>query len=522
MVRLDRLVNVLGGYGLRLVRCPVPRSTELRGVVLHERTGGRTVVGDVLLAIGAGSVAEAVRWAGTARAAVVLVRDGAAPEPEPAGAGHPVAVIVVDPAVSWSEVAALVYGLVLEGRETESGRGPTDLFALADSLADAIGGAVTIEDRLSRVLAYSRLQQHADRARAETILGRQAPEELRAFFAARGVGAHLESSDEPLFVTEDSGHGFTGRMVVAVRAGRELLGSVWVTCPHPLAGAQRQALIDGARTVTLHLLRSRASADLERQVETDLVLRLLEGTADAATVVSRLGLPQGPMRVIASRVSIVERERHAALLLAFDRATTGFGWSRPGRSAVAGTTLYTVLPGNEITAARAWITALRAALPADLALMAGISAPAMSDSLPAARQEADECLALHETRHSSSVPPAYEESWDHILLQRLRTAARSGRAPARGPVTELRRHDTEHGTQYVATLRAWLRAQGDPGEAGRQLGVHENTIRNRLRKMTELTTLDLRDGDKRLAMMIEIAALDGPAAPPSSSNQDQS
>jgi hypothetical protein len=249
---------------------------------------------------------------------------------------------------------------------------------------------------------------------------------------------------------------------------------------------------------------------------------LLEGTADAATVVSRLGLPQGPMRVIASRVSIVERERHAALLLAFDRATTGFGWSRPGRSAVAGTTLYTVLPGNEITAARAWITALRAALPADLALMAGISAPAMSDSLPAARQEADECLALHETRHSSSVPPAYEESWDHILLQRLRTAARSGRAPARGPVTELRRHDTEHGTQYVATLRAWLRAQGDPGEAGRQLGVHENTIRNRLRKMTELTTLDLRDGDKRLAMMIEIAALDGPAAPPSSSNQDQS
>jgi hypothetical protein len=45
MVRLDRLVNVLGGYGLRLVRCPVPRSTELRGVVLHERTDGRGSIG---------------------------------------------------------------------------------------------------------------------------------------------------------------------------------------------------------------------------------------------------------------------------------------------------------------------------------------------------------------------------------------------------------------------------------------------------------------------------------------------
>ena len=58
----------------------------------------------------------------------------------------------------------------MEGRETESGRGPTDLFALADSLAEAIGGAVTIEDRLSRVLAYSKLHQDADPARAATIL----------------------------------------------------------------------------------------------------------------------------------------------------------------------------------------------------------------------------------------------------------------------------------------------------------------------------------------------------------------
>ena len=505
MVRLDRLVNVLGGYGLRLVRCPVPRSTELRSVVLHERTDGRTVVGDVLLAVGAGSVAEAVAWAGAARAPVVLVRGDADPDDTE---DQPVAVIAVDPAMSWSEVAAVVYGLVLEGRETESGRGPTDLFALADSLADAIGGAVTIEDRLSRVLAYSSLQQRADQARAETILGRQAPDPLRELFAERGVVAHLASSDEPLFVPAAAEHGLTGRMVVAVRAGRELLGSVWVSCPRPLDGAHREALTDGARTVALHLLRSRASADLERQVETDLVMQLLEGTADAATVVSRLGLPQGPAHVIASRAHIGERERHAALLLTFDRATTGFGWSRPGRSAIAGTTLYTVLPGDDVAAARAWVTALQAAT--QLTLMAGISAPAAPATLPAARQEADECLALHETRHASSVPPAYEESWDDILLQRLRTAAHSGRAPARGPVTELRRHDTEHGTQYVATLRAWLRAQGDPAAAGRHLGVHENTIRYRLRKMTDLTTLNLHDDDKRLAMIIEVAALDEP------------
>ena len=176
MVTLDRLVNVLGSYGVRLSFCPIPRSTELRSVVLHEVTDDRTVVGDVLLGIDARSVEQAVRWAASAHAVVVLIRGGD-DDTAFSGADEGVAVMMVDPSVSWSELAAIIYGLVLEGRETESGRGPTDLFALADSLAEAAGGAVTIEDGLSRVMAYSKLQQHADPARVATIVSRQAPKE---------------------------------------------------------------------------------------------------------------------------------------------------------------------------------------------------------------------------------------------------------------------------------------------------------------------------------------------------------
>ncbi|BDB43170.1 MULTISPECIES: PucR family transcriptional regulator [Mycobacterium] len=502
MITLDRLVNVLGGYGVRLRWSSVPRSTELRSVVIHEAGPASPGFGDLLLAIDAASSAEAMQWAAAAHAVVVLTRD----LDEPIDDGWAGAVLVLDQAVSWSEVAAVVYGLVLEGRETESGRGPTDLFALADSLADATGAAVTIEDPLLRVLAYSR-RHNADSARVATILERQAPAELRALFEARGVLAHLAARDEPLFIDPAPEHGLVGRMVVAARSGREILGSVWVACPAPLSGAQRTALAEGAHTVALHLLRSRASADLERQVESDLVIRLLEGTIDAATVVSRLGLPPGPLRVIALHATI-GASRDAALLLAFDRATTGFGWSRPGRSALIRNTIYTLLPGEQADGARRWISGLRAALPADAVVSAGISAPAEPADLVAARQEADECLALQEAAAPGSAPPVYDESWDEVLLQRLRTAARAGRSPERGPVVELRAHDRAHGTEYVATLRAWLEAQGDPAGAGERLGVHENTVRYRLRKMAEITALQLDDARKRLAMTIELAATD--------------
>lgn len=512
MVTLDRLVNVLAGSGALLCCCPQSREVMLGSVALHDPTDARVATGDVFLAVGVESPTESVRLAGRAHAAAVLVRGLAPLDKEAVCAAQEcgVAVVLVDPAVSWGQLSGLVYGLVLEGRETAAGRGPTDLFALADTLAAAVGGAVVIEDQLSRVLAYSNLQQGADRVRLETILGRRLPDTVRGVFAERGVFAHLAASDEPLFVEPSERHGLHGRMVVAVRAGRELLGSLWVESGTPLTGHRRTVLEDGARTAALHLLRSRASADLERQVESDLVIRLLEGTVEALAMVSQLGLPRGNFRVIALQAHVGD-ERHAGVLLAFERATTGFGWSRQGRSALFGNTVYTIWPcgDDDLARARSWIDTVVAGLPGHVTVSAGIGGPTAAAALPASRQEADESLALHAVKPGTAV--AYDESWDEILLQRLRVAASLGRAPTRGPIIELRRHDAEHATRYIETLRAWLQAQGDVADAASRLEVHPNTVRYRLRKMAEATNLELNRPDKRLAMIIALAATDDEA-----------
>ena len=401
--------------------------------------------------------------------------------------------MVVDPAMSWSELAAVIFGLVLEGRETESGRGPTDLFALADSLAEAAGGAVIIEDRLSRVLAYSRRQQHADPARVATIIERQAPEQLRAFFDARGVYAHLAASDEPLFVTRgprsrhDRTHG--GRGAIGPRTHGIGVGGVH--------GAVERGRAHRVGRRCPHRGPAPVAVTCQRGSRAPGRIRTRDPVTGGHRRCRHRGQPHSACRTPVLRVIAVQAfigaERDAALLLAFERATTGFGWSRPGRSALAGNTVYTLLPGEQSATARKWVTGLQAALPERITVLAGISGAAEVADLAAARHEADECLALHEIWPTGAAPPAYDESWDDILLQRLRTAARSGRSSERGPVAELRRHDRDHATDYVPTLRAWLEAQGDPAEAGDRLGVHENTVRYRLSKMAEITNLQLHD-----------------------------
>lgn len=166
-----------------------------------------------------------------------------------------------------------------------------------------------------------------------------------------------------------------------------------------------------------------------------------------------------------------------------------------------GNVLYTVVPcGDSPAVAVEWVRSLARELPAEATVLAGIGGPADAVQVSASRQEADECLAL-----SGGEPVVYDLAWARVLLHRLATAADSGRLPTRGPVAELLRHDSEHGTQYAETLRAWLAAQGDTREAARSLSVHPNTLRYRFQRMSEVTPLPVDDPEQRLAMAIALS-----------------
>jgi hypothetical protein len=494
VVALDRLVDVLGSLGTHLSCAPRGRDVQLRGVALHDPAEHTQAASDdVLLGLGVPTPAAAARLVGGTSAAAVVLH-GSPPLDErvvAAAKRSGAAVLLVDPSVPWGQLANVAQTLVL------GGQGSGDLFAVADAIAAVVGGPVTIEDQQSRVLAYSYRQQDVDPVRVQTILGRRVPEEAWQALDAYGVFTHLARSDEPLFVPKLTDR-LGGRLVAAVRAGRELLGSVWVEVDDPVDAVREAALVDGARTAALHLLRARASADLERQAEADLVIEALDSGVPGNLV--RLGLPSVDLRVIAVQAHAGEGE-HGAALLAFSRATAGFGWSRPGRSALFGNVLYTVLPcGEDPAAAVEWVRALARELPAEAVVMAGVGGRADATSLPASRGEADECLAL-----SGGEPVVYDAAWARVLLRRLAGAAEAGRLPTRGPVADLVRHDAEHGTQYAVTLRAWLAAQGDAREAARALSVHPNTLRYRMQRMAAVTALPLDDPDQRLALAITLA-----------------
>jgi PucR family transcriptional regulator, purine catabolism regulatory protein len=96
---------------------------------------------------------------------------------------------------------------------------------------------------------------------------------------------------------------------------------------------------------------------------------------------------------------------------------------------------------------------------------------------------------------------AYEELGPYKYL--LRVALDGGiRDSTVDAVAQLAEYDTQRGSQLVTTLEEFLRRHGNISATSEALFVHPNTLRQRLRRIAELSGLDLRKDDW---LMIEIA-----------------
>ncbi len=66
----------------------------------------------------------------------------------------------------------------------------------------------------------------------------------------------------------------------------------------------------------------------------------------------------------------------------------------------------------------------------------------------------------------------------------------------------LAEHDRKRNAQLLHTLEEFLRQRGHVGATAQALYVHPNTLRQRLRRIDELTGLDVRDADW---LLLEVA-----------------
>jgi len=79
---------------------------------------------------------------------------------------------------------------------------------------------------------------------------------------------------------------------------------------------------------------------------------------------------------------------------------------------------------------------------------------------------------------------------------------------ATGVLGKLSVHEREHSSAYLATLACYFRENSSPQRASRQLHVHPNTVTYRIRRVEEITGLDLDSYRDRLMAQVALEILD--------------
>lgn len=433
-----------------------------------------------------------------------------------------VAILTLARGATWTQLAALLRSLLAEDdvgqtpAEFLGGVSSGDLFAVANAIAALLNAPVTIEDRSSRVLAFSGGQEQADPSRVETIIGRQVPDRYARELTEMGVFRDLYRYDAPVVVDPVRlGEGVsTQRIAIAVRAGDEVLGSIWAAMDGALTPERTSTLRDAAKLVALHLLRVRAGADAQRRLRAELVSRAVEGGAEARDALGRLGLAGHRVCVVAAALTpprgsrtehdaLVDRERLTdALALHLSAVQQG------AAVALVGDTVSGILPVADDAAeeravrlAEDFLQRVGDRIPA----LIGIGRPAdgVAD-IARSRAEARRALRVLAERGGARRVARIDDVDTESLLLDLRDLRTARGETASGVLARLAAYDETHDTPLVDTLAAWLDSFGDVTAAAAACFVHPNTFRYRLRRVAEVGAFDLHDPDARFAAMLEL------------------
>ncbi|MFI5706421.1 PucR family transcriptional regulator [Kribbella sp. NPDC051620] len=530
---LSRVLDALGTTLLSVAHGEPAGATQIDGVVIYDPVDepdlprGAIVLG--VSALGDESIAAALHDLGTRGASALVVRAPVSDNEVLAKAANRsgVAVLGLTPGASWTRLVVMLRTVLASDAVEQIDQRATDvvergdLFTVANAVSVLLGAPITIEDRSSRVLAFSGRQDEADSQWVASVLDRQVPRQTTQRYLQQGVFKQVYQADTPVWVdSQQAGPDQLPRVAIAVRAGDEILGSIWALLPVRPTAEQSRALTEGANVAALHLMRLRNGLDVDRQAQSDLVRAALDGGAEARQAMTRLGLSD--QRVVLLGLEVLERAVDGSNLtdaasIEAERQHLSDAFALHLRSldrrsacAVVGGVTYGLMPstreGIEAEQRAVEIVDEFLARTRRFRAVAGIGPVARTPAeLVSSRATVSRVLRVlrgggGEGRRAATLPQVQLEE---LLLDLGDLAAARGDR-ANGPVAELIAYDSTHKSMLFDSISAWFDAFGDVAAAASSLSVHPNTLRYRLNRISTICDLDLADPDTRLGLMVQL------------------
>lgn len=389
-----------------------------------------------------------------------------------------------------------------------------ELQRVVDALARRLGRAVAVDDLDFRLLAYSAHLGEGDEMRARVILNREAPPEAVAWLRRRRLGR----ASGPVRLPADDELGIVPRVVVPILYQDVRFGYLWLLdAEDSLTDEQLGLASTAAADAGAICFRERIVSQLRTAREGELVRDLLSedeqvrGVASARLVEGGLFAPRGDITVVVARPlpadadGVDEDDRialQAALTMLFSRLGDrgSLRLVRPDHAVLVIPTA-TLRRSPELPEALRTTALQRLGKSAkwrDVHVATGSPAGRLDDAVTSYTQ-ALEALRVAEVVPSFAPLVAHEALGIYALLAG-RPFDQLGAHGVHPAVRRLLDADRE----LFTTAELYLDRAGDARATAAELGLHRASVYHRVRRIEDITRLDLSDGQHRLLLHLGI------------------
>lgn len=383
-----------------------------------------------------------------------------------------------------------------------AGRSDDAAQQLVDEAYAELGRGLGLDNAALEAIAYSSQPGVVDSVRRESILQRTTSPKVANWLEGLGI----RSSRGPLRLPANHGLGMRERVCFPVRSEDELLGFLWILdSPDPLSEGEVAIGFDYAARIALALAHDRLLERRERAIESELVGKLVSGEMPPHHV------PFGLLTADSLVVSVVRLDgvattvEHPALEL--ERAIAAFRRGLPPHHVLAGVDAAegtVILVGDDVEVAASLSARLLPLLPEGRARIGIGSVRESAGELEQAYREA-RLAALAAARLRDLGPVA---RWNSLGADRTLLAMIDRReSPVIVPEPLLRLREADGANTLLPTLETYLETAGDAKATAAALSLHRSSLYLRLRRIEEITEVDLRSGEDRLNLHLGLRML---------------
>ncbi|MCL7747521.1 PucR family transcriptional regulator [Halalkalibacter alkaliphilus] len=384
-----------------------------------------------------------------------------------------------------------------------------------DAISERFLCPVTIEDANHHLLAYSSHDEGTDAARISTIIGRRVPERVIHRFWKEGVIPTLNQSDEPLVIPEIGEIGLGNRVAISIRQNQEVLGYIWVL--------EIGCTLNDQDLTDLKLIASKAKNQLlqlnlqkkkKEKSHQELLWQIITGDIEShqtiACQLSNIGLHLNkPLGMILFTFDSMDRELYKKLVYT---AKTIQKVNILIETLDGNQLIFLFSPTstkNELNDVFDFIDTFKAQVKdrfgiTDLQSGCGYLYENYN-SLKRSYNEAAKVIAFKKAfpLELSNVT-FYHELGVFRYIDILKNTEEIRRLPVSPAIQKLQNYDLENRSNFLETLEVILDKDGNMNEAAKSLHCHVNTLTYRLKRIQDITSIQLKDPAQKLGLYLDI------------------